>query len=112
MYLPMITYPLGTFTLTKPQLKKLHSIVEQAYLPKGGLNRKFPKAVLREPTEYGRHGDLSLHTRKGHKQLQLMIGHIRNRDEQGDMLRMEIEALQMLAGIENPIMDESADINW
>ena len=105
----MITYPLGASTLIETQLEKLHSIVEQAYLPKGGLNRTFPKAVLRGPLEYWGHRDPGLYTRKSHKQIQLLLGHIRNRDEQGDILRMEIEALQMLAGTEEPIMEESKE---
>ena len=112
IYIPMIAYPLGASTLTERQLRKLHSIVEQAYLPKGGLNRKFPKAVLRGPMLYGGHGDSGLYTRKGHNKIQLLIGHKRNRDEQGDMLRMEVEALQILAGTEAPIMEESKEFQW
>ena len=108
----MISYPLGASTLTARQLRKLHSIVEQAYLPKGGLNRKFPKAILRGPTLYGGHGDPGLYTRKGYNQVQLMLGHIRNNDEQGDMIRLEVEALQMLAGTEDPIMEESTKVKW
>ena len=67
---------------------------------------------MRGPTLYRGYGDPGLYTRKGHNQLQLMIGHIKNRDEQGDMLRMEIEALQMLAGTETPIMEESKETHW
>ena len=36
IYIPMIAYPLGASTVTKRQLRRLHSIVEQEYLPKGG----------------------------------------------------------------------------
>ena len=41
-----------------------------------------------------------------------MLGHIRNNDEQGDVICMEVEALQMIAGMEAPMMEESPDIKW
>ena len=53
VFLPMISYPLGASTLTPTHLARIHSVVEQAYLAKGGLNRKFPKAVIRGPRLYG-----------------------------------------------------------
>ena len=76
IYIPIIAYPLGASTLTERQLRKLYLIVEQAYLPKGGLNRKFLEVILRGPTLYGGHRDPGLYMRKGHNQIQLLIGHI------------------------------------
>ena len=89
----MISYPLGASTLSAYQLGKIHSEIEKAYLAKAGLNRKFPKAVLRGPKMYGGHGDPSLYTRKGFQQLQLLCGHIQNNDKQGGVMRQEIEVL-------------------
>ena len=83
----MITYPLGASTLSEKQLGKLHLVVEQAYLPKGGLNRKFPKGVLGGPTLYGGQGDPGVYTRKGYNQIQLLSGRIQHTDEQREMLR-------------------------
>ena len=103
VFLPMISYHLGASTLTLTQLARIHSVVEQAYLAKGGLNRKFPKAVIRGPRLYGGQGDPGLCTRKGYQQLQLFLGRIRNADTQGDIIRQEIEFLQLTAGIRDPI---------
>ena len=72
------------------QLDKIHSIAEEAYLPRAGLNRKFPKAVLLEPQLYGGQGDPSLYVKKGYSQLQFLLGHIWNNDEQGKMMRQEV----------------------
>ena len=49
VFLPMIAYSLGASNLSPTQLASIHSIVEQAYLTKGGLNRKFSKAVIESP---------------------------------------------------------------
>ena len=108
----MISYPLGASTLSEIQLRKIHLEIKKAYLAKAGLNRKFPKAVLRGPKKYGGHGDPSLYTRKGFQQLQLLCGHIRNKDKQGGMMRQEIEVSQLTAGIMRPILKEKGATDW
>ena len=103
VFFPMISYSLGASTLTPTQLASIHSVVvEQAYLVKGGLNRKFPKAIIRGPRLYGGQGDSDLYTRKGYQQLQLFLGHIRNADTQVEMIRQDIEFLQLTTGIIDP----------
>ena len=87
-------------------------MVEHAYLIKGDLYRKFPKAVIRGLRIYGEQGDPGLYTRKGYQQLQLFLGHIRNADTQGDMIRQEIEFLQLTAGIRDPILGSGTSHKW
>ena len=67
--------------------KKIYPSFDKRYLAKTGLNRKFPKVVLRGPKKYEEHGDPSLHTRKDYQQLQLLYGHIRNNNEQDGITR-------------------------
>ena len=93
-------------------MTSIHSIVEQVYLAKGDLNRKFLKAVIRGPRLYGGQGDPGLYTRKGYQQLQLFLGHIRNADTQGEMIRQEIEFLQLTAGIRDPILGSKSSYKW
>ena len=102
VYAPMLAYSLGVTTLSKK--KKLQSIAEEAYLPKIGMNRKFPKVLLRGSQEYGGLGDPSYYTTQGYRQFQLLIGHVRNNDEVETMIRQEIELLQITAGVSKPIM--------
>ena len=108
----MISYPLGASTLSEIQLRKIHSEIEKTYLAKAGINRKFPKAVLRGPMKYDGHGDPSLYTRKGFQQLQLLLGHIRNKDEQGGMMRQAVEVSQLTAGTMRPILEAKGDTDW
>ena len=104
VYVPMIAYSLGVTTLSENKLNKLQSIAEEAYLPKIGMNRKFPKVLLRGPQEYGGLGDPSYYTTQGYRQFQLLIGHVRNNDKVETMIRQEIELLQITAGVSKPIM--------
>ena len=108
----MIKYSLGMTTLSQKQLSRIQSIAEEASLPKIGFNRKFPKHVLRGPHQYGGYGDPSLYIIKGYKQLQFMIGHLRNKDDIGTMLKQELEYLQILAGIEQPVMQRGVQTTW
>ena len=112
VYVPMIAYSLGVTTLPENKLNKLQLMAEEAYLPKIGMNRKFPKRVLRGPQEYGGMGDPSYYTIQGYKQLQLLIGHVRDNDEVGTMIRQEIELLQITAGVSKPIMHRESDSEW
>ena len=61
---------------------------------------------------YGGHGDPGLYTRKGYQQLQLFLGHIRNVDAQGEMIRQEVEFLQLLAEVRDPIMSSKTNNKW
>jgi len=108
----MISYSLGAYTLTPTQLARIHSVVEQAYLAKEGLNRKFPKAVIQGPRFYGGQRDTGLYTRKGYQQLRLFLGHIRNADTPGEMIRQENEFLQLTAGIRDPILGSKSSHKW
>ena len=57
-------------------------------------------------------GDPSYYTIQGYKQLQLLIGHVRDNDEVGTMIRQEIELLQITAGVSKPIMHRESDSEW
>ena len=108
----MIQYSFGATTLSEQQLRKIRSIAEAAFLPKAGMNRNFPRAVLRGPAKYGGANDPSFYTVKGYKQLQYLIGHIRNEDDIGTMIIQEIEFLQVISGIGNQIMERDTGITW
>ena len=112
IYIPMIQYSFGATTLSEQQLWKIQSIAEAAFLPKAGMNRNFPRAVLRGPAKYGGANDPSFYTVKGYKQLQYLIGHIRNEDDIGTMLIQEIEFLQVISGISTQIMDRNTGTTW
>ena len=98
--------------MSNKQLTIIQSIAKAESLPKIGFNRKSPKTVLRGPHQYGGYGDPALYTVKGYKQLQFLIGHLRNKDDIGKMLKQKLEYLQLTAGIKQPVMQRGVPYIW
>ena len=51
----------------------------------------------------------------GYRQLQYIIGHVRNKDNIGKRIKQELEYLKFTAGIENPVIQRGvsdACIRW
>ena len=48
-----MTYSLALTQFTDKQCKKIATVIEKVILPKMGINRNIPKAVLYGPQEYG-----------------------------------------------------------
>ena len=86
----------------------------------GGSKKKRPvegqkrpvEGIFSGPHQYGGYGDPALYTIKGYKQIQFLIGHIRNKDDIGKMIKQELEQLQLSAGIEKPIMQRGVTDKW
>ena len=60
VYIPSITYPMGAIYFSQSQCHKLQNTAAQAYLPKLGFNRKFPKQVIYAPANMGGWGEKEL----------------------------------------------------
>ena len=48
--IPKVCYPFATTTMTEKELKGLQVIADKVYLPRAGLNRHFPLAILYGPS--------------------------------------------------------------
>ena len=75
------------------------------------LNRNFPHAVYRGTPCYGGLGIVSLTTHQAYKQIQLLIGSIRNGDSGGDLALKSLEYLQLEAGTSNSVLSPTPDDN-
>ena len=93
VYHSMITYSLEVTTLSHKQLTTVQSTAKTASLPKISFNRKLPKDILRGPHLYEGYGNPALYTIKGYRLLKFLIGHLRNKDDIGKMLKQELEHL-------------------
>ena len=100
-------YSLGTTTFTKTQLQPIQTIIDQAYKPKIGLNRKFPTKVLQGPPEFNGLSTIPLITTQGYKQTQLLIGSLHNGDDTGKLARASLEYEQQESGYLTPILDKT-----
>ena len=104
-----IGYALAVTTFTEPQLRKIQRTADIAYRPKTGLNINFPNTVVQGPTQYCGLAQLPLYTIQGSKQLQLLIGTIRNQDNTGALAQASLELEQQESGYITPILH--ADIS-
>jgi len=83
---PQITYPLPCSTLTQTQCRHIQAPALAAFLPKLHLNRHTPRAVIFAGPRYGGLSIPELYTDQGYGQLKLLIGHLKLRDETGDLI--------------------------
>ena len=93
-------------------MRKIQRALDVVYRPKIGLNRNFPNAVVQAPSLYCGLSKPPLYTIQGHKQLQLLLGTIRNQDDTGDLARASLEYEQQESGYIMPILDKNTPINY
>ena len=91
--LPMITYPLAVTTFTKKDTKQMQTLTDKTYKTQMKLNRNFPQAVYRGTPRYGGLGVVPITTHQAYKQIQLLIGSIKNGDSGGDLAQQSLESL-------------------
>ena len=105
-------YSLGTTTFTKQQLQPIQTIIDQAYKPKIGLNRKFPTEVLQGPPEFNGLSTIPLITTQGFKQTQLLIGSLRNDDDTGKLTSATLQYEQIDSGLTTPILQTTTTLTY
>ena len=104
VYFSSVVYPFGGTTFTKKQCSKLQATALKLYLPHVSLNRRYLQEVLFGLARYRDHRELSFHTMQGYKQLQLLVGLLRNQDKTGKLIQQKLEYFQLVAGVSTPIM--------
>ena len=82
---------MGAVYFSPTQCNELQNIATQAYFPKLGFNRKMPKEIIYGPPEYGGWGERDLFCQLAMDQTKIFLGHIRNKDETGDLLLTNLE---------------------
>jgi len=107
-----IGYVLPVTTFSKPELRKIQRALDVTYRPTIGLNRNFPNAVVQGPSLYCSLSQPSLYTIQGHKQLQLLLGIIRNQDDTGDLARASLEYEQQGSRYIIPILDKDTPTRY
>ena len=86
--------------------------MDVAYRPKIGLNRNFPNAVVQGSTQYCGLAQPTFYTIHGSKQLQLLIGTIRKKDDTGDLACAPLELEQQESGYITPILSKETQIEY
>ena len=81
--LAMVTYPMAVTTMTAKDMTDMQVVMDRTYKTKMHLNRHFPNEVYRGSERYGGLSIAPLITHQGYKQIQLLIGSLRNGDSGG-----------------------------
>lgn len=112
IWLPKITYclPLTTFSLN--QCLKIQSPVFQATLPKLGLNRNFPRAVLYGPTRYGGLAFPNLYLEQGIEHIKWLISIFRYPRQITSLMQIYLRYQQLEAGISEYILKSKHPLTY
>ena len=105
-------YAMGVSAFTESDLSPLQWKADSVYKPKIGLNRNFPSDVFHGPSDYGGLSNISLYTMQGYKQIQLLIGSIRNRDEAEELIRASLQYEQMESGYISPLLGKLISLTY
>jgi hypothetical protein len=95
---PRLIYPLPCSSLTENQCKQVQSPALAALLPKLHLNRHTSHAIIFGDSRYGGLGLPDLYTDQGYGQLKLLVGHLKLRDETGNLVLIAISHIQIHVG--------------
>ena len=102
----MIQYPLGATCFTKKQCQKLQAAYLPSFLSKMGINQTTANAVRHGPTSLGGLNIFHLETEQGVMQTELVISHLQNKDDIGQLLKISKDHLQLQAGVPWPVMSQ------
>jgi hypothetical protein len=116
---PKLNYPLPCTTLTPAQCKQIQAPALAALLPKLHMNQHSPHTVVFSSAAYGGLGLPDLYTDQCFGQLTLFIGHIKLKDENGQLILSLISHQQLFLGSSTSIFklpfktyQKWVDPNW
>ena len=106
MYIPSITFGIGSTLMDLDQLNNIQKPMMDAILPKMGYSSKTCRYVVFGPRNYLGIGATDLVTERGVQQtLMLVLKHIRSGQDLSKLLRIGLKWFQLHAGIARPILE-------
>lgn len=99
---PCLIYPLLCSYLTQHQCRHVQAPALAARLPKLHLNRHTSHLILFGDHHYGGVNLPDLYTDQGFGQLKPLVGHLKMRDEVGELILIDISHLQLHMGSRIP----------
>jgi hypothetical protein len=106
-YMPRLGYGTPATTLTKKDCEEIQIHVVNAILPKMGIARSAPRAIIFGTAQFGGLGLTHLTELQGHTKLQYLLGHLRCGDKNGRLIQMLLEYTQLECGCRgNPLAQD------
>jgi hypothetical protein len=106
-WFPAVGYSLSTTTMSERQLQSVQSRSMSIFLPKMGINRHFPKAIVYGPPELGGLQLRDLFVEQGISRIMVIPSNVYNETELGRMIMIEIQSLQMEAGTHSLLLTDT-----
>ena len=103
-YRSMIKYPLPVTTFTTEQCNMIQKPFMAKLLPKMGLNRNMPRAIIYGPRELGGRELMDLRIEQQVIQWETTRGHLRRMDRVGQGLMLTLNDHQSIIGSETPFL--------
>ena len=110
MYIPAITYPSAATYLEESELVKIENKAMMVFLPKMGYNRTTARAVVYGPEEHGGIGIKNLYAEQSIAQITAMLQHTRLHSPLGRTIRINLDWVQIIAGMEIPVLEDTRPI--
>jgi hypothetical protein len=106
-YMPSLGYGTPIMTLTKKDCEETQRPVLNAILPKMGIARTAPRAVVFGTSQFGGLGLTHLAALQCHTRIQYLLGHLRCGDATGRLMQMLLEYTQLEFGCRgNPLLQD------
>jgi hypothetical protein len=99
MILQKFSYPLGATCFTEKECNSIQAKYMPMVLSKMGINRSTPTEVQSGPALYAGMSVSKLWPLQGSTKNKLLIGHLRKSDNVGTNLQVELDCLQLQAGV-------------
>jgi hypothetical protein len=110
IYIQWVTYSSVATYLEEKELVKIENKAIMVFLPKMGYNRTTARAVVCGPAEQGGIGIKSLYAEKSIAQITALIQHTRLYSPLGRTIRINLDWVQITAGIAKPVLKDTQPI--
>ena len=106
--LPSITYTFSVTRFTKQQLHRLAVLIDNAFLPKLGINRKMKRIAVYAPVELGGINYPSIESIQDQKGISLFVRELQAGKEIATDLKILLSLAQLESGFVQPILEETS----
>ena len=106
MYIPAVAYLFAAKYMQEADLTKIENKALMTFLPKMGYNWNTARAVVYGPEENGGLGIKNLYAEQSIEQIKALIQHIRLDSPLGLIIMINLEWVQIIAGIQRPIFED------
>lgn len=111
--MPAMRYSLAITAINQMDLEKIQSAATTAFLSATGYNRHMPRAIVFAPKIFQGLGMHHLYGIQGCNSTRLLIQELNMKDSAtGNMLRAELETIQMESGIGLAVLEETRSIDY